>query len=122
RRGLGRGKGFAYEYPDGSAEFAAAIARELPRCRTLDLAAKAAFAHGTSPAMARVLYRLLGAPYENPRSSLIPRGTDPHRAAIRLADGGSRRASRLDLYSEIKPTLDRPGDLNTMLRGTFDFL
>jgi len=119
KKGLGRGRAWSYEYPEGSAQFAAAIGRELPRYKRLDRAALAAFAHGTSPGDRKVLVRLLSAPYNEVRSALDP---DPHRAAAGMANKASRRASRYSLLRQVKQDhLDRPGDLATLLRGALDF-
>jgi hypothetical protein len=118
KKGLGRGRAWLYEYPEGSAEFAAAIGRELPRYKRLDRAALAAFAHGSSPGDKKVLVRLLSAPYKEVRSALDP---NPHRAAAGMANKASRRASRYPLLRQVKQDhLDRPGDLATLLRGALD--
>ncbi len=114
RKGLGRARGFRYEYPKGSAEFAAAIARELPRYRRLDLAAKAAFARGTSPGSAKVLSRLL-----DDSDLVTPVLEEPHRTATRLANKGSRRASTSPAALQVKDALDRPGQLADFFRGAF---
>ena len=118
RTGLGRGRGWRYEYPEGSAEFAAGIARELPRQKRLDLAALATFAHGTSPTSKEVLVRLLQGPLDAAQSSL---GADPHRAATRFANKASRRASRSPLLSQAKGIVGRPGSFADFLHGGFDF-
>jgi hypothetical protein len=114
RRGLGRGRGFAYRYPVGSAEFAAAIAEQLRTHRRLDDSALAAFASGVSPTKAEVLVRLL-----DPMKELGEVRKDPHRVATRLADKMSRRASAYEVAGQVKRALDRPGQLNEVLRGAF---
>lgn len=117
KSGLGRGKGWNYEYPEGSARFAAGIAQELPRCHRLHLAALSCFASGISPATKDVLVRLLAPP---DLASML--GPDPHRTATRMANKASRRASRSPLIREVKTDLDHPGDLAGFLRGSFDFV
>ncbi len=114
RIGLGRGRGFRYEYPPGSASFAAAIAKELPRYRRLDLAAKAAFMHGTSPGSNEVLVKLL-----DDFGEVTEALDDPHRMATRIANKASRRASTLPSTRKVKESLDRPGQLAEVLRGAF---
>ncbi len=118
RIGLGRGKGWRFEYPEGSAEFAAAIARELPRRRTLDLAACAAFARGTSPTHVDVLVRLCE-PWKKALNSVAD---DPGQAALHLASKATVRASTYPLISSVKQIVGRPSVLAELIRGGFDFV
>jgi len=119
KKGRGRGRGWRYEYPTGSAEFAASVALELRTCKTLDRAALASFAHGVSPTSKDVLARLLAAPFTDVQTAL---GNDPHRTARELATKAEGRASTYPMIRQLKSGLDWPSELGTLLEGTFGFL